>query len=137
MAQITYCPECKDRIEYTYPKPNFCPHCAYQFNNSIATAAKKDTAPAVKIKPKLEAEVINMNQPRNSSQSNGFGFEIETFQQSKGISMEELVKNPRKNTYVRTTPSKKVNIKKALEIFREEAGAGGLKRIEIADNSPE
>ena len=135
MAQTTYCPECAHKIEYTYPKPNFCPNCSYKFNGNIVTAQIEEKV-ATKSKPKLEAEVVSSRDTPKISKA-GLGMEVESFGEKKGITFKELLEHPRKYDYVKPPTPKKVNMKEALKIFREEAGAGAKKVIEITDNSPE
>lgn len=137
-----YCPNpsCSEPILYDLNKPIFCPFCGVQLNTSITqnTTKSKDIAlaqtkiPIVKDKtPQITivdrsdvgAEVID-----DMIDETSFQVEIEKTG-DKGITFANLAQQP-KTGFSRPRP-KKVNKKKEIELFRQEASKSA--RIEIQD----
>ncbi len=123
-----YCPSCSEPTEYTLQKPVFCALCGSKFQGSVSAAIKK---------PVIKTE-IDEDSNEDSPEINVSALQLDvpiSVQKDKGITVAEIIKQ--KKTGITRSKSKPVNKQKELAKFFEDAGAGGMKPIEVQDTGPE
>lgn len=152
MPLKVYCPntDCAEPILYDLRKPVTCPYCscgldsnATHISNAAQTKPIKKTSKTNKshIKPKNTIKNNNHSddidkeddiQLESDIDASSFAVEIEKFG-DRGIKFEDLAKQS-KTGYTRP-PTKKVNKKKEMELFRIEASKPA--RIDVTDGGTE
>lgn len=157
MAAHIFCPTCGSKNDFANGrKPNFCMGCGYNFNSLAAFGGSEPAPrrPANQSGPALDIDTEDSHQDSRGGDDAGFskadveidsvpvqlvkGKDGHTFRpvDANRQTVGDFFRHPIPPEEARQPLSTKVkgasaNVKKAVEAYKNEAGANGLKRQEI------